>query len=80
VVSAFLVDNRIVEFVPLRLPNRFVPCVMEEHSGEVLREARKEKVAFVPEAPFYADGPGANTMRLNFSYQSQLQSRKEFAG
>jgi len=33
-----------------------------------LREALKEKVAFVPGASFYADGSGANTMRLNFSY------------
>jgi 2-aminoadipate transaminase len=37
-------------------------------SAEVLREALKEKVAFVPGASFYADGSGANTMRLNFSY------------
>ena len=37
-------------------------------SAEVLREALKMKVAFVPGASFYADGSGANTMRLNFSY------------
>ena len=37
-------------------------------SAEVLREALKEKVAFVPGASFYADGSAANTMRLNFSY------------
>lgn len=37
-------------------------------SEEVLREALKEKVAFVPGALFFADGSGANTMRLNFSY------------
>ena len=37
-------------------------------SAEVLREALKEKVAFVPGASFYPDGSGANTMRLNFSY------------
>jgi 2-aminoadipate transaminase len=37
-------------------------------SAEVLREALKEKVAFVPGASFYPDGSGSNTMRLNFSY------------
>jgi 2-aminoadipate transaminase len=37
-------------------------------SADVLREALKEKVAFVPGASFYPDGSGANTMRLNFSY------------
>jgi 2-aminoadipate transaminase len=37
-------------------------------SAEVLREALKEKVAFVPGASFYPDGSGANNMRLNFSY------------
>jgi 2-aminoadipate transaminase len=37
-------------------------------SKEVLREALKEKVAFVPGESFFADGSGANTMRLNFSY------------
>jgi len=37
-------------------------------SAEVLREALKEKVAFVPGTSFYPDGSGANTMRLNFSY------------
>jgi 2-aminoadipate transaminase len=37
-------------------------------SAEVLQEALKQKVAFVPGASFYPDGSGANTMRLNFSY------------
>jgi len=43
-----------------------LPALLD--SAEVLREALKEKVAFVPGASFYADGSGANTMRLNFSY------------
>jgi len=37
-------------------------------SKEVLREALKKKVAFVPGEAFYADGSGANNLRLNFSY------------
>jgi 2-aminoadipate transaminase len=34
----------------------------------LLREALKEKVAFVPGAPFYPKGGGQESMRLNFSY------------
>ncbi|UCF88007.1 MAG: PLP-dependent aminotransferase family protein [bacterium] len=34
---------------------------------ELFERAIKEKVAFVPGAPFYVDGGGVNTMRLNFS-------------
>ncbi|HAK72634.1 MAG TPA: hypothetical protein DCP36_01880 [Sporomusaceae bacterium] len=34
---------------------------------KLLTEAIKEKVAFVPGAPFYTDSQGQNTMRLNFS-------------
>lgn len=37
-------------------------------SAVVLRHALEEKVAFVPGAPFFADGRGAETLRLNFSY------------
>lgn len=37
-------------------------------SAELLEEALKEKVAFVPGAPFFPCGGGANTLRLNFSY------------
>ncbi len=36
-------------------------------TGELLKEAVKEKVAFVPGTPFFPGGGGANTMRLNFS-------------
>lgn len=39
-------------------------------ASEILKEAIKEKVAFVPGAAFYADGSGRNTMRLNFSYMT----------
>ncbi|MCS6936368.1 MAG: PLP-dependent aminotransferase family protein [Candidatus Bipolaricaulota bacterium] len=34
---------------------------------QVLQEAIKERVAFVPGASFYPDGSGQNTLRLNFS-------------
>ena len=34
----------------------------------LLAEALKEKVAFVPGAPFYPKGGGQESMRLNFSY------------
>jgi 2-aminoadipate transaminase len=34
---------------------------------ELLLDAIKEKVAFVPGQGFHADGSGSNTMRLNFS-------------
>jgi 2-aminoadipate transaminase len=37
-------------------------------AAELLTEALKEKVAFVPGAAFHPNGGGRNTMRLNFSY------------
>lgn len=37
-------------------------------SKVVLQSAIKQKVAFVPGAPFFPCGGGENTMRLNFSY------------
>ena len=37
-------------------------------TAELLKEALKEKVAFVPGAAFHPNGGGRNTMRLNFSY------------
>jgi 2-aminoadipate transaminase len=39
-------------------------------SAEVLKQAIKEKVAFVPGMSFFPNGGGENTMRLNFSYAS----------
>ncbi len=40
-------------------------------SADLLKEAVKEKVAFVPGSPFYPAGGGRNTMRLNFSNASE---------
>ncbi|HEY3311259.1 MAG TPA: PLP-dependent aminotransferase family protein [Anaerolineales bacterium] len=37
---------------------------------ELIKKAIERKVAFVPGAPFHANGGGKNTMRLNFSYCS----------
>jgi 2-aminoadipate transaminase len=39
-------------------------------AAEVLRVAIERKVAFVPGSSFHANGGGANTMRLNFSFSS----------
>jgi 2-aminoadipate transaminase len=36
--------------------------------ADVLKAAVAQKVAFVPGQPFFPDGTGANTARLNFSY------------
>ena len=41
-------------------------------SVELFELAIKEKVAFVPGAPFYVDGGGTNTMRLNFSNANEV--------
>lgn len=41
-----------------------------QSTRHVLEAAVAQKVAFVPGAPFYADGSGDNTMRLNFSNMS----------
>ncbi len=47
----------------------FIWATLPEHmdTTKLLTEAIKEKVAFVPGAPFYTDSQGQNTMRLNFS-------------
>jgi 2-aminoadipate transaminase len=38
------------------------------NTSALLQEAVTEKVAYVPGEPFFANGGGLNTMRLNFSY------------
>jgi 2-aminoadipate transaminase len=50
----------------------FLWGIMPENldAAEVLKIAIERKVAFVPGASFHANGGGANTMRLNFSYSS----------
>jgi 2-aminoadipate transaminase len=39
-------------------------------AADALKVAIERKVAFVPGAAFHANGGGANTMRINFSYSS----------
>jgi 2-aminoadipate transaminase len=46
---------------------------------ELLKEAVKEKVAFVPGAPFFPCGGGTNTMRLNFSHARDEQIEEGIA-
>ena len=48
-------------------------------SAELLEEAVKEKVAFVPGAPFYPNGGGHNAMRLNFSYGTEAMIEEGIA-
>ena len=49
----------------------------EGADGEALfKKAVERKVAFVPGAPFFADGSGKNTLRLNFSMPGVEQIRK----
>jgi len=47
----------------------FVWVTMPEHFSTVkfFDAAIKQKVAFVPGVPFYVNGGGSNTMRLNYS-------------
>jgi len=42
-------------------------------SLDLFDQAIKEKVAFVPGTPFYVDGGGNNTLRLNFSNSNEGQ-------
>jgi len=50
----------------------FVVATLPEYidTGEMFKEAIEENVAYVPGAPFFADGKGQNTMRLSFCYPS----------
>jgi DNA-binding transcriptional MocR family regulator len=56
-------------FLWLRFPE-------EMDARDILREAIKEKVAFVPGSAFFADGSGHNTARLNFSNADPAQIRE----
>jgi len=53
----------------------FLWMTLPEHmnSADVLMEAIREKVAFVPGAPFFPGGGGHNTIRLNFSNANEQQ-------
>ncbi len=45
-------------------------------SAKLLERAVEKKVAFVPGSPFYANGGGENTMRINFSNATPEQIRE----
>lgn len=45
-------------------------------ASELLREAMKQQVAFVPGHGFHVDGSGHNTLRLNFSNSTPAQIRE----
>jgi len=51
----------------------FVVATLPEYidTKEMLKEAIEKNVAYVPGAPFFADGKGQNTMRLSFCYPSE---------
>jgi 2-aminoadipate transaminase len=51
----------------------FLWVTLPEHlsSRVLLPLALKENVAFVPGDPFFSDGTGQNTMRLNFTNSSE---------
>jgi 2-aminoadipate transaminase len=48
----------------------FLWLTLPEHmdASDLLQEALKEKVAFIPGEPFFPAGGGKNNMRLNFSF------------
>jgi 2-aminoadipate transaminase len=50
----------------------FVVATLPEYigTGEMFKEAIEENVAYVPGAPFFANGKGQNTMRLSFCFPS----------
>jgi 2-aminoadipate transaminase len=43
---------------------------------QLLNRAVEENVAYVPGAPFYPEGAGLNTLRLNYSNSTPLQIRE----
>ena len=49
------------------------------NATDLLQEALKEKVAFIPGEPFFPSGGGKNNMRLNFSFSSPEQINEGIA-
>ena len=56
----------------------FLWVTLPEHidANELLKVAVKNKVAFVPGSPFYPNGGGENTLRLNFSFSNPDEIRE----
>jgi DNA-binding transcriptional MocR family regulator len=58
-------------FIWVKLKNEFESLAEKINMKEVLEEAKKNKVSFVPGAPFFAYATGNEAaMRLNFTNQS----------
>ena len=59
----------------------FLWVTLPEHMNatDLLQEALKEKVAFIPGEPFFPSGGGKNNMRLNFSFSSPDQINEGIA-
>ncbi|MFL5846577.1 MAG: PLP-dependent aminotransferase family protein [Solirubrobacteraceae bacterium] len=59
----------------------FVWVTLPEHldAGALLADAVAEGVAYVPGAPFYADAPAANTLRLSFVTLREEEIREGMA-
>jgi len=59
----------------------FLWGILPEHidAAEVLKTAVQRKVAFVPGMAFHANGGGANTMRINFSFSNPEHIREGIA-
>ena len=60
----------------------FLWCELPKHmsASKLLNEAVKEKVTYVYGQPFFPDGTGENTFRLNFSNASLPDIEKAIAG
>jgi 2-aminoadipate transaminase len=57
----------------------FVTLPKELNAIELFEKAVEKKVAYVPGAPFHANGGGENTMRLNFSFSDPDTIREGIA-
>ena len=53
-------------FIWVRLPE-------EVDAGDLLVEAIKRRVAFIPGASFFVDGSGQNTLRLSYSQTAESE-------
>jgi len=59
-------------FIWVKLKKAFEPLAVKINIRDVLEDAKKNKVAFVPGAPFFANATGNEVaMRLNFTNQSE---------
>ena len=57
------------------MPQAALKSRPEARDGELLAEAVRHRVAFVPGQPFFASGAGANTLRLSYVTSSEQQIR-----